>query len=168
MLFALAIAVFLVYIVMASQFESLVHPLVILFSIPLALVGVVFALDWLGIELSIVVLIGVILLAGIVVNNAIVLVDCVNQFRRGGMERDAALREAGRIRFRPILMTTATTVLGLLPLALGLGEGTEIRAPMAITVIAGLSASTVLTLVFVPVVYSLLSRRGTLAQEARP
>ena len=157
---ALLIAVFLVYIVLASQFESLVHPFVILFSIPLALVGVILTLDFLEVEVSVVVLIGVILLAGIVVNNAIVLVDCVNRLRREGASRDAALREAGRLRLRPIIMTTATTVLGLLPLAIGLGEGTEIRAPMAVTVIAGLTMSTLLTLVVVPVVYSLVSGPG--------
>lgn len=163
MLFAGLIAVFLVYIVMASQFESLIHPLVILFTIPLALVGVVFALEALAIKVSVVVLIGVILLVGIVVNNAIVLVDCVNQRRREGLDRDTALKEAGQLRLRPILMTTTTTVLGLLPLAIGLGEGAEIRTPMAITVIAGLITSTVLTLVVIPVVYSLVSGKGPLA-----
>ena len=165
MLFAMAIAVFLVYVVMASQFESLVHPFVILFSIPLALVGVVIVLDVMVIKLSVVVLIGVILLAGIVVNNAIVLVDCVNQHRRAGLSRDAALQTAAGMRLRPILMTTATTVLGLLPMAIGLGQGTEIRAPMAITVIAGLTTSTLLTLVVIPVVYSFLAREGSLAPE---
>jgi HAE1 family hydrophobic/amphiphilic exporter-1 len=162
LLFAGLIAVFLVYIVMASQFESLVHPFVILFTVPLAMVGVVFTLELMALKVSVVVLIGVILLAGIVVNNAIVLVDCVNQRRRDGMDRDAALAEAGRMRLRPILMTTATTVLGLLPLAMGLGEGAEIRTPMAVTVIGGLATSTVLTLVVIPVVYSLVSRRGPL------
>ena len=164
MLYAGLIATFLVYIVMASQFESLIHPLVILFTIPLALVGVVLVLEVLAVKISVVVLIGVILLVGIVVNNAIVLVDAVNQRRRGGMDRDAALQAAGRLRLRPILMTTTTTVLGLMPLAVGLGEGAEIRTPMAITVIAGLSASTVLTLLVIPVVYSLVSRKGPLAE----
>jgi len=163
MMFAMAIAVFLVYVVMASQFESLIHPFVILISIPLALVGVVIALEFLAIKLSIVVLIGIILLAGIVVNNAIVLVDCVNQRRRAGLSRDEALLEAAHLRLRPILMTTATTALGLLPMALGLGEGAEIRSPMAVTVIAGLTVSTLLTLVVIPVVYSFLSRPGSLA-----
>ena len=165
LLFAGLIAIFLVYIVMASQFESLVHPLVILFTIPLAGVGVVFTLELLAMKVSIVVLIGVILLVGIVVNNAIVLVDCVNQRRRAGLDRDAALKEAGRLRLRPILMTTATTVLGLLPLAIGLGEGAEIRTPMAVTVIAGLTTSTVLTLIVIPVVYSFVSRKGSLEPE---
>ena len=158
--FALALAIFLVYIVMASQFESLVHPFVIMFTVPLALIGVI-AILYLGqIPLSIVVFIGMIMLAGIVVNNAIVLVDYINTLRRSGMGKMEAIVQAGSVRLRPILMTTLTTVLGLLPMALGLGEGAEIRTPMAITVIAGLSSSTVLTLVVIPVVYSLMDRRS--------
>lgn len=156
--FALALSVFLVYIVMACQFESLLHPFVILFSIPLGLIGVVYVLFLLRIPMSVVVFIGVILLGGIMVNNAIVLVDYVNTLRGRGMGREEALVQAGRVRLRPIMMTTATTVLGLLPMALGIGEGAEIRAPMAITVIAGLVCSTLLTLVVIPVVYSLLDR----------
>ena len=106
-----------------------------------------------------VVLIGLIMLAGIVVNNAIVLIDYINHLRRDeGMKKMAAVLKAGELRFRPILMTTSTTVLGLLPMALGLGEGAEIRAPMAITVIGGLLVSTLLTLVLIPVVYSLMDR----------
>lgn len=163
---AMLIAIFLVYIVMASQFESLLHPFVILFSVPLAAVGAVAALSWLEIKLSIVVLIGAILLVGIVVNNAIVLVDAVNRRRRSGMDRDPALMDAARARLRPIMMTTATTVLGLLPLALGLGEGSEIRRPMAVTVIAGLLSSTLLTIVVVPVVYRFLSGKGPLQAVA--
>jgi HAE1 family hydrophobic/amphiphilic exporter-1 len=159
MLFTLAMAVFLVYLVMASQFESLVHPFVILFTIPLALVGAVFGLWVTGTTVSVVVFIGLIMLAGIVVNNAIVLVDLINQLRAAGQERVEAIIEAGRARLRPILMTTLTTTLGLLPMALGFGEGAEIRAPMAITVIGGLVVATVLTLVVIPVVYSLLDRR---------
>jgi hydrophobic/amphiphilic exporter-1 (mainly G- bacteria), HAE1 family len=158
MLFTLAMAVFLVYLVMASQFESLVHPFVIMFTIPLALVGAVWALWLTGTTVSVVAFIGLIMLAGIVVNNAIVLVDLINQLRREGMDRNAAIIEAGRARLRPILMTTLTTALGLLPMALGFGEGAEVRAPMAITVIGGLSISTLLTLVVIPVVYSLLDR----------
>jgi len=158
MLFTLAMAVFLVYLVMASQFESLVHPFVIMFTIPLALVGAVWALWLTGTTVSVVAFIGLIMLAGIVVNNAIVLVDLINQLRREGLDRNAAIIEAGRARLRPILMTTLTTALGLLPMALGFGEGAEVRAPMAITVIGGLSVSTLLTLVVIPVVYSLLDR----------
>ena len=163
--FALSLAVFLVYVVMASQFESLVHPFVILFSIPMAAVGVTAVLYALAIPLSVVVLLGCIMLAGIVVNNAIVLVDYVNHLRRTGVPKIEAIVQAGSVRLRPILMTTCTTVIGLLPMALGLGEGAEIRSPMAITVIAGLATSTVLTLVVVPVVYALLDRRPDLPPE---
>ncbi|MDZ7791261.1 MAG: efflux RND transporter permease subunit [Xanthomonadales bacterium] len=162
---ALALAVFLVYLVMASQFESLLHPFVILLSIPLALTGAVFALWLTGTTLSVVVFIGVIMLAGIVVNNAIVLVTRINQLRDQGMVREVAIVEAGRARLRPIVMTTLTTALGLLPLALGLGEGAEMRAPMAIAVIGGLLLSAALTLVVIPVVYSLLDRRRTEADS---
>ncbi|HEU5398960.1 MAG TPA: efflux RND transporter permease subunit, partial [Gammaproteobacteria bacterium] len=159
MQFALGLAIFLVYLVMAAQFESLIHPLVIMFSVPLALVGAVFALFITQTTISVVVFIGFIMLAGIVVNNAIVLVDLVNQLRSRGMEREQALVEAGRSRLRPIIMTMLTTTLGLLPMALGLGQGAEIRAPMAITVIGGILFSTLLTLVVVPVAYSLLDRK---------
>ncbi|MDJ0917763.1 MAG: efflux RND transporter permease subunit [Woeseiaceae bacterium] len=157
--FALALAVFLVYLVMASQFESLIHPFVILFTIPLALVGAVIALFVTGTTINIVALIGVIMLAGIVVNNAIVLVDLINQLRSQGKDKTDAILEAGRARLRPILMTSLTTALGLLPMALGFGEGSEIRAPMAITVIGGLTVSTLLTLIVIPVVYSLMDRK---------
>ena len=160
MQFALVLAIFLVYLVMAAQFESLIHPLVIMFSVPLALVGAVFALFITHTTISVVVFIGLIMLAGIVVNNAIVLVDLVNQLRARGMERDEALVEAGRSRLRPIVMTMLTTTLGLLPMALGMGQGAEIRAPMAITVIGGILFSTLLTLVVVPVAYSLLDRKA--------
>ncbi|MEM6336959.1 MAG: efflux RND transporter permease subunit, partial [Bacteroidota bacterium] len=158
LMFALLLAVFLVYLVMASQFESFIHPLVILFSVPLALIGAVWGLFVTGSTVSVVVFIGLILLAGIVVNNAIVLIDLINSLRAEGMERGEAIREAGRLRLRPILMTTLTTVLGLLPLALGVGEGAEVRAPMAVTVIGGLVVSTALTLVVIPVVYDVLDR----------
>jgi hydrophobic/amphiphilic exporter-1 (mainly G- bacteria), HAE1 family len=160
MQFALALAIFLVYLVMASQFESLIHPFVILFTIPLALVGAVLALFITGTTVNIVALIGVIMLAGIVVNNAIVLVDLVNQLRAQGTGRREAIMEAGSARLRPILMTSLTTALGLLPMAIGFGEGAEVRAPMAITVIGGLLVSTFLTLVVIPVVYSLMDRRA--------
>jgi HAE1 family hydrophobic/amphiphilic exporter-1 len=159
MQFALALAVFLVYLVMASQFESLIHPFVILFTIPLALVGAVLALFVTGKTINIVALIGVIMLAGIVVNNAIVLVDLINQLRSQGRDRIEAIMEAGSARLRPILMTSLTTALGLLPMAVGFGEGSEVRAPMAITVIGGLLVSTFLTLVVIPVVYSLMDRK---------
>jgi HAE1 family hydrophobic/amphiphilic exporter-1 len=162
---ALLLALFLVYVVMACQFESLLQPLVILLSMPLAVIGVVAALVAFSIPISVIVFIGLILLAGIVVNNAIVLVDRCNQNRAGGMSIRDALLEAGPTRLRPIFMTTGTTVIGLLPMtgwleglpwigALGAGEGAEIRAPMAITVIAGLTMSTLLTLVVIPALYA--------------
>ncbi len=155
---ALGLSVFLVYVIMAAQFESLLHPLVIMVTIPLAFVGTFVTLKVLEISLSIVVFLGMIMLAGIVVNNAIVLVDYINTLRRRGMPRDEAIRRAGAVRLRPILMTTATTVLGLLPMALGLGDGAEIRTPMAIAVISGLISSTVLTLIVIPSFYSFMDR----------
>jgi len=159
LVFALLLAIFLVYVVMASQFESLIHPLVIIFTIPLAIIGVVIALWLWKTPVSVVVFIGLIMLAGIVVNNAIVLVDYINHLRRGGMPKREAIVQGGSVRLRPILMTTATTVLGLLPMALGFGEGAEIRTPMALTVIAGLISATVLTLIVIPTVYDLMDWR---------
>ncbi len=157
---ALLLAVFLVYLVMASQFESFRQPMVIMTSVPLALVGAILSLWITGTPISVVALIGVVMLAGIVVNNAIVLLDTVNQLRRDeGMELADALREGGRLRLRPIIITTLTTVLGLLPLALIQGEGAELRAPLAIPVIGGLLVATVLTLVVVPVLYHLVEGR---------
>jgi hydrophobic/amphiphilic exporter-1 (mainly G- bacteria), HAE1 family len=164
---ALALAVFLVYLVMASEFESLIHPFVILFTIPLAGIGAILALYVTGSVINVIALIGMIMLAGIVVKNGIVLIDLVNRLREEGMDRRGALLEGGRARLRPILMTTLTAVLGLLPMALGTGEGAEMRAPMAITVIGGLSISTLLTLVVIPVVYTLLDRH-VYAQDRGP
>jgi len=166
MQFALLLAVFLVYLVMASQFESLIHPFVILFTIPLALVGAVLALFITGTTVNIVAFIGVIMLAGIVVNNAIVLVDLINQLRAQGKDKYDAIVEAGIARLRPILMTSLTTALGLIPMAMGFGEGSEVRTPMAITVIGGLIVSTLLTLVVIPVVYSLMDRKRWAAAAA--
>jgi HAE1 family hydrophobic/amphiphilic exporter-1 len=157
--FALLLAIFLVYLIMASQFESLLHPFVIIFTIPLALIGAILALFVTGATVSVVVFIGLIMLAGIVVNNAIVLVDLINQLRHKGKTKIEAILEGGATRLRPILMTTLTTALGLLPLALGFGEGAEVRAPMAITVIGGLLMSTMLTLIVIPVVYSIVDRK---------
>ncbi|NGQ96806.1 efflux RND transporter permease subunit [Brevibacillus sp. SYP-B805] len=152
--FAIILAVVLVYMVMASQFESLFTPFVIMFSIPPTLIGVVVGLLVTHKSLSISALIGYILLVGIVVNNAIVLIDYVNNLRKGGMERNDAIKKAGPMRLRPILMTTLTTILAIAPLAFGGGSGNESNAPMAIVVIFGLSFSTMITLVLIPVVYS--------------
>ena len=158
LLLALGLSVFLVYVIMAIQFESLLQPLVIMVTIPLALFGAAATLSLLHISLSVVVFLGMILLAGIVVNNAIVFIDYINTLRGRGMSRDEAVVQAGSVRLRPILMTTATTALGLLPMALGFGDGAELRSPMAITVISGLVASTVLTLLIVPSVYVVFDR----------
>ncbi len=153
LLLAFALALFLVYIVMASQFESLVQPFLIMMTVPLALIGVIAVLWMTGMPISIMVFLGLIILAGIVVNNAIVLIDYINTLRDRGLDKTTAIIEAGRARIRPIFMTTLTTVLGLVPMALGLGEGAEIRAPMAVTVIVGLTSSTLLTLVVIPLLY---------------
>jgi hydrophobic/amphiphilic exporter-1 (mainly G- bacteria), HAE1 family len=160
LIFAFGLAVFLVYLVMASQFESLLHPFVILFTIPLALVGAVLALLLTNSPVSVVVFIGLILLVGLVVKNAIILIDKVNQLREEGVAKREALVEGARSRLRPIIMTTLCTLFGFLPLALAFGEGAEVRSPMAITVIGGLLVSTLLTLVVIPVVYDLLDRRS--------
>jgi HAE1 family hydrophobic/amphiphilic exporter-1 len=159
LMLALSLAVFLVYLVMASEFESFLHPLIVLFSVPLGMIGVVFALVLTNTTVSVMVLLGVIILIGVVVNNAIVLIDYTNQLREEGYSKREALKVAGEVRLRPILMTTLTTVLGLLPMALGWGEGAEIRSPMAIAVIGGMTCSTALTLVFIPVMYELLDRK---------
>ncbi|MDO9534814.1 MAG: efflux RND transporter permease subunit [Bacillota bacterium] len=153
---ALLMAIALVYMILAAQFESLLYPFVIMFSLPVTVIGVIFALFITGSTFSVITFIGVIMLAGIVVNNAIVLVDYINVLRRQGLERDEAILTAGPIRLRPILMTALTTILAMIPLAVGVGEGAEMQAPMAIAVIGGLTTSTFLTLLFVPVMYSLL------------
>ena len=160
LLFAFGLAIFLVYLVMASQFESLLHPFVILFTIPLALVGAVAALLVTRSPASVVVFIGLILLVGLVVKNAIILIDKVNQLREEGMAKRTALVEGARSRLRPIVMTTMTALFGFMPLALAFGEGSEVRSPMAITVIGGLLVSTLLTLLVIPVVYDLLDRKS--------
>ncbi|WP_367383003.1 efflux RND transporter permease subunit [Stenotrophomonas cyclobalanopsidis] len=160
LVFAFGLAIFLVYLVMASQFESLLHPFVILFTIPLALVGAILALMLTGKPISVVVFIGLILLVGLVTKNAIILIDKVNQLREAGVAKHEALVEGARSRLRPIIMTTLCTLFGFLPLAVAMGEGAEVRAPMAITVIGGLLVSTLLTLLVIPVVYDLMDRRG--------
>lgn len=163
--FALGLAVFMVYLVMASQFESLLHPFLILFTVPLACAGSIYGLFITNTNISVVVFIGLIMLAGIVVNNAIVLIDRINQLREAGSEKITAIKEAAHSRLRPILMTTLTTTLGLLPMAIGLGEGSEIRTPMAITVIFGLMYATVLTLFLIPVLYSIFDRKRFVVKD---
>jgi hydrophobic/amphiphilic exporter-1 (mainly G- bacteria), HAE1 family len=165
---AFALAVFLVYLVMASQFESLLHPFVILFTIPMGLIGSIWGLYITGTTINSVALIGLIMLAGIVVNNAIVLIDAINQARERGLERIEAIKLAGRTRLRPILITSVSTVIGLIPMAIGIGEGAEIRRPMAITVIAGTLVATFLTLVVIPVLYAVLDRKEFVKSPGAP
>jgi HAE1 family hydrophobic/amphiphilic exporter-1 len=167
LLFAFGLALFLVYLVMASQFESLLHPFVIMFSVPLAIVGAVGALWLSGSPISVVVFIGLILLVGIVVKNAIVLIDKVNQLREEGVGKREAICRGAESRLRPIAMTTLCTLFGFAPLAFFGGDGAEVRAPMAITVIGGLAVSTLLTLVVIPIVYNLLDRRSDANYLAR-
>ena len=166
LLVGLVLAIFLIYMVMAGQFESFRDPLVVLFSIPLGVIGVVFTMILTGTIFSMQAFIGCIMLAGIVVNNAILLVDYTNQLRRRAkLPLSEAIRTAGSRRLRPILMTTLTTVLGLLPLSLGWGEGGETQAPLARVVIGGLLSSTLITLVLIPVVYSVFEQRLSKHQE---
>ena len=155
LMFALALSVLLVYMLLASLFESFLYPFIIMFAVPLAGVGVILILFLTGSSISLGVYIGGIMLAGIVVNNSIILVDYTNTLRKKGLSQKEAIMEGGRTRLRPILMTALTTILGLLPLAIGIGKGAEIRVPLAITVIGGISTSTVMTLIVIPVVYAL-------------
>jgi multidrug efflux pump subunit AcrB len=154
----LGLALFLVLVAMAVQYESLRNPLIILISVPFALIGVTLGLNWTDTQLSMPVWLGLIMLAGIVVNNAIVLVEYIELRRRDGDDKPTAIITAARLRLRPILMTTLTTVFGMLPLALALGEGSEMLQPLAITIVAGLSFSTLVSLLLVPMVYRLLGR----------
>ena len=154
--FALSISIFLIYALLASQFESFLLPFIIIGSIPLALIGVIWGLVILRQPIDIMVMIGVILLAGVVVNNAIVLIDFIKTMRTRGYDKDYSIIYSCETRLRPILMTTMTTVFGMIPMALGLGEGSEFYRGMAITVIFGLSFSTILTLVLIPILYSVV------------
>jgi HAE1 family hydrophobic/amphiphilic exporter-1 len=158
--FAFALALFLVFLIMAAKFESLVQPLVVLVSVPLATIGAVAALLIAGDGINAMSGIGLVILIGIVVNDAIIKVDFINQRRAEGATKRHAILEAGRLRLRPILMTTVTTVFGLLPMALGWGAGADLRAPLAVAVIGGLISATFLTLIVVPVVYSLVVSPG--------
>jgi len=157
----LVLGIILVYMVMASLYESLRDPFIVMFSVPLAAIGVILMLYLTHTTLNVQSFIGIIMLSGIVVNNAILLVDHTNLLRRrDGMPLRDAIKEAGRRRLRPILMTALTTMLALIPLAIGIGEGGEAQAPLARAVIGGLLSSTLITLLFIPVVY-LLFERGT-------
>ncbi len=156
--FALILSIVLVYMVMASQFESLIHPFTVILTIPFAITGSLLTFFILGRPLNIMALIGIIMLAGIAVNNSIILIDRINQLIREGMNRKDAIIYAGQQRIRPILMTSLTTILALLPLTIGMGESASLRSPMALAVIGGMVTSTLLTLVVIPCVYDVLDR----------
>ncbi len=155
---ALGIGVILVYMVMASQFESLLHPFVVIFSLPFAFVGVAWSLFLLGHSLNIIVFLGMLLLIGVVVNNAIVLVDYTNILRARGLSMHDAITQAGKRRLRPVLMTAFTTVLALVPMAFGGGQGSEVWNPLGATILGGLLVATLVTLIIVPIMYSILER----------
>ncbi len=157
---AMALATALVYMILASLFESLIHPFTIMITLPLAAIGVILSLFVTGRALSVPALVGAIMLVGIVVNNGIVLVDYINQLRSRGYDRERAIAEGSATRVRPVLMTTLTTVVALIPLALGIGEGAEMQAPLATVLVGGLTTSTVLTLGFLPVFYSIMDDVG--------
>ncbi len=167
LIFALLLSLALVYMVLASQFESLIHPFTVMLTIPLAAVGSVFLFFILGQSFNMMAYIGIIMLAGIAVNNAIILVDCINQLRAGGMNRRDAIIQAGHQRIRPILMTSLTTILGLLPMTIGFGQSVSLRSPMALAVIGGLVTSSCLTLIVIPCVYDVLDRLTTGRKFAR-
>jgi len=155
---SLALSLLLVYLILAAQFENLLQPLIILVSVPLAGAGVAFVLGITGQSINLMSLMGTVVLVGIVVNDAIIKTDFINQRRAAGMPTREAILVAGHDRVRPILMTTITTVLGLLPLAMGFGQGAELRAPLAIAIVGGLTSASLLTLFIVPVLYSIVSR----------
>jgi len=164
---ALLVAILLTYMVMASQFESLVDPFTILFTVPLSMIGVALGLMVTGTDMSVMALVGVVMLVGIVVNNGIVLVDKINQLRQEGMALEAAIHEAGRVRLRPVLMTAMTTILGMFPLAIGSGESGETWAPMGRAVMGGMTVATILTLVIVPIIYYYMEFIGSRANRFR-
>ncbi|MFA6711656.1 MAG: efflux RND transporter permease subunit, partial [Candidatus Caldatribacteriota bacterium] len=156
LIYALILSLFLVYMIIAAQFESLLFPFAVILSVPFAFIGVIIALMLTDTSINVLSLIGLIMLGGIVVNNAIVLIDYINQLRKKGIERNEAIMQGGKTRLRPILMTTLTTILAMVPMALATGEGAEMRTSLAITIMGGLTSSTFLTLVFIPVFYSYL------------
>jgi HAE1 family hydrophobic/amphiphilic exporter-1 len=167
LIIAVLVAILLVYAVMAAIFESFLDPFIIFFTIPLSLIGVFWALFLTGITLNVQSFIGILVLAGVVVNNGIVLVDYVNILRERGLLLKESLMEAGRRRLRPILMTTMTTVFALLPLGLGIGEGAEASQPMAVSIIGGLSVSMLLSLFFIPVIYSCFASLAARRRDKR-
>jgi len=156
--FALILSIILVYMVMAAQFESLVHPFTILLTIPLALVGTILTFAAIGSPFNIMAYIGMIMLAGIAVNDSIILVDAINQLKASGVDKREAIILAGQQRIRPIIMTSLTTILALIPLTIGFGDSASLRSPMAWAVIGGLITSTLLTLIVIPCVYWIFDR----------
>ena len=157
--FALLLSIILVYMVMASQFESLRHPFTILLTIPLAGVGCIYAFLLTGASLNMMAFIGIIMLAGIAVNNSILLVDAANRLKATGLGLTEAIKTAAQQRIRPIIMTSLTTILALLPMCFGFGEGASLRSPMALAVIGGLFTSTIMTLVVIPCVYYIFDKK---------
>ncbi|MBQ1207538.1 MAG: efflux RND transporter permease subunit, partial [Lachnospiraceae bacterium] len=155
----LLLGVLLVYLIMAAQFQSLKSPFIVMFTIPLAFTGGFLALLITGMELSVISLIGFVMLCGIIVNNGIVLVDYINQVRLEGMEKREAVVDAGVTRIRPILMTSITTILGLIVMAMGVGTGSEMMQPIAVVSIGGLTYATLMTLFVVPVLYEMMNRK---------
>ena len=161
----LALALILIYLIMVAQFQSLLSPFIIMFTIPLAFTGGFFALFITGSEISIISMIGFVMLSGIIVNNGIVLVDCINQLRREGMSKKDAIIESSKTRLRPVLMTALTTIISMFTMALGFGQGSEMGQPMAIVVVGGLIYGTLLTLVVVPCIYDILNREKDMREE---
>ena len=155
----LLLGIIFIYLIMVAQFQSLKSPFIVMFTIPLAFTGGFLGLFFTGFDISVVSMIGFVMLCGIVVNNGIVLVDYINQLRMDGMEKREALVEAGKTRMRPILMTAITTIIGLISMALGIGEGTEMMQPVAIVCIFGLLYATIMTLFIVPVMYDVFNRK---------
>jgi len=163
---ALMVGMVLVYMIMASQFESLIDPFVIMFSLPFAFIGVIWFLALFGYSLNIIVFLGMLLLVGIVVNNAIVLVDYINILRARGRSMMEAVQEAGRTRLRPVLMTAITTIVALMPMAFKSGQGSEVWNPLGATIMGGLLVSTLVTLVLVPTIYSIFESHVKLHNHA--
>ncbi len=161
----LALAIILIYLVMVAQFQSLLSPFIIMFTLPLAFTGGFMALFLSGQEISVIAMLGFVMLAGIIVNNGIVMVDYINQLRREGMDKKEAIAKAAATRLRPILMTTLTTVISMFPMALGIGDGSAMMQPMAITMIGGLVYGTLMTLIVVPCIYDMLNSNKSMVEE---
>lgn len=161
----LILAIIFIYMVMVAQFQSLLSPFIIMFTIPLAFTGGFGALYFSGYEVSVIAMVGFVMLAGIIVNNGIVMVDFINQLRREGMAKKEAIVEAGKARLRPILMTALTTILSMIPMVLGMGEGSEMMQPMAVTMAGGLIYGTLLTLIVVPCIYDIFNKNKSMVEE---